>query len=86
METKAYIHLCREASRKSRDQRYEDKMEWRGIPTVRYRETRYIPQDYQFGFRCGVPRHIAILRDMRADSVVQALVADVEPWEKEESE
>ena len=79
MDVKDYIRMCRIASQRTRDRPYKPEMDWRNIPKVLYRDSLYIPMDYRFGFSGGNPRHIAILRDTRADSVVEALVENVEP-------
>lgn len=79
MDVKEYKILCAKASERTRDKPYNEGMAWRRVPFVYYRGVRYIPMDYKYGFKCGKPRHVAILRDVAAPfSVVEALVEKVE--------
>lgn len=75
MERKEYLHLCQKASAyvgTDYDLPAEVLMEFEGIV--------YYPHGYELTFEKGVPKHTAILHDLRANSLTYAKLERVEKY------
>ena len=69
MERKRYLELC---------QKYAVGRDIR----VKYKDTEYHPYRYELGFdKQGKPIHTAILKDLKANSIIYVMFKDVKEEE-----
>lgn len=84
MDRTKYLELARNASIKLANSR---NPEWSVCETVFYQGARYIPVAYKLSFKPdGSVRHTAVLRDLGADSVVEARLDEVGEAERSSNE
>ena len=76
MDRTKYLELARNASIKLANSR---NPEWSVCETVFYQGARYIPVAYKLSFKPdGSVRHTAVLRDLKANCLVEASLDEVE--------
>ena len=73
---KEFLDMCQEISKYS----FESKIP-EGLICV-FDNIEYYPLAYELTFEKGKPKHIAILRDKKANSITKALLAKVTPLKR----
>ena len=83
MERNEYLKKCQLASYKTNAAGAWWAVEWGKDELVRWRGELYVPVDYMFGFKDGDVTGIAILHSTKTNSVVHAMLKEVEETKDE---
>lgn len=83
MDRNEYLKKCQLASYKTDTAGAWWAVKWREDELVRWRGELYVPVDYMFGFKGGNVTGVAILHSTKTNSVVHAMLKEVEDTKNE---